>query len=198
MFSNLGLAAWLAAKRRMQTFQFPHVPCQPRHLLLDAPAAPALEGSKYAWQLLEFNRREEKPSFPRSAPLWAWQQTKIALGKKIYPAVWWALGLPLVLVAAWLFIETTFRHLAGALRVEISGTGWRFQGFGNGTSLSPAIVWTTHHSDKIWTRSTNYTKFPGNEWKKVIFCAFFSMVLLESPSVIFSFCWQSFKIYQCQ
>ena len=42
MFSNLALAAWLAAKRTRQTFQFPHVPCQRRHLLLDAAAAPAL------------------------------------------------------------------------------------------------------------------------------------------------------------
>ena len=93
-----------------------HVPCQRRHLLLDAPAAPALEwikACKFPWQLVEFDRREEKPSFARSAPLWAWQQTQIALGKNIYSAVWWVLGLPLV--AAWLFIETTFRHLAGAL-----------------------------------------------------------------------------------
>ena len=30
--------------------------------------------------------------------------------------------------------------------------------------VSRAIGWATHHSDKIWTRSTNYTKFPGIEW----------------------------------
>ena len=46
MFSNLAVAAWLAAKRTRQTFQFPHVPCQRRHLILDAPAAPALEWIK--------------------------------------------------------------------------------------------------------------------------------------------------------
>ena len=40
MNSNLALAAWLAAKRTRQTFQFQHVPCQRRHLLLDAPGGP--------------------------------------------------------------------------------------------------------------------------------------------------------------
>ena len=48
------------------------------------PGGPgALEWIKtcmFPWQLVEFDRREEKPSFARSAPLWAWQQTKIALG----------------------------------------------------------------------------------------------------------------------
>ena len=68
MNSNLALAAWLAAKRTRQTFQFPHVPCQRRHLLLDAPAAPALEWIKtcmFPWQLVEFDRRidEKKKTF---------------------------------------------------------------------------------------------------------------------------------------
>ena len=26
------------------------------------------------------------------------------------------------------------------------------------------LGWATHHSDKIWTKSMNYTKFPGIEW----------------------------------
>ena len=40
--------------------------------------------------------RRKKPSFARSAPLWACNKQKSLWGKKIYPAVWWVLGLPLV------------------------------------------------------------------------------------------------------
>ena len=32
------------------------------------------------------------------------------------------------------------------------------------SKVSRAIDWATHHSDKIWTRYTNYSKFPGIEW----------------------------------
>ena len=35
MYSNRASATWLDAKRKRQTFQFPHDPCQRRHLLLD-------------------------------------------------------------------------------------------------------------------------------------------------------------------
>ena len=101
MFSNLALAAWLAAKKTRQTFQFPHVPCQRRHLLLDAPAAPALEWIDQNVYVSMTTRRvrstrrknlrlQDRPRFELG------NKQKSLWGKKIYPAVWWVLGLPLV------------------------------------------------------------------------------------------------------
>ena len=97
MNSNLALAAWLATKRTRQTFQFPHIPCQRRHLLLDAPGA-RMDQNMYVsmtTRRVRSTRRinlrlQDRPRFELG------NKQKSLWGKKIYPAVWWVLGLPLV------------------------------------------------------------------------------------------------------
>ena len=100
MNSNLALAAWLAAKRTRQTFQFPHVPCQRRHLLLDAPGGPGTRMDQNMYVSMTTRRvratrrknlrLQDRPRFELG------NKQKSLWGKKIYPAVWRVLGLPLV------------------------------------------------------------------------------------------------------
>ena len=82
MNSNLALAAWLAAKRTRQTFQFPHVPCQRRHLLLEW-----IKTCMFPWQLVEFDRGEEKTFVCKIGPALSLATNKNRFGvrKSILP-----------------------------------------------------------------------------------------------------------------
>ena len=47
---------------------------------------------------------------------------------------------------------------------------------------SRGFVWATRHSDKIWTKSTNYTKFPGNESKPLLINELFTKYVCTSQN----------------
>ena len=101
MFSNLALAAWLAAKRTRQTFQFPHVPMPASSSSTRRPRGPGARMDQNIMYVSMTTRRvrstrrknlrlQDRPRFELG------NKQKSLWGKKIYPAVWWVLGLPLV------------------------------------------------------------------------------------------------------
>ena len=100
MFSNLALAAWLAAKRTRQTFQFPHVPMPASSSSTRRPRGPGARMDQNMYVSMTTRRvrstrrknlrLQDRPRFELG------NKQKSLWGKKIYPAVWWVLGLPLV------------------------------------------------------------------------------------------------------